>query len=610
MGFIFISIILYIIGTTPPASGYEISIYDAYPVHFWFFLIGSIACGVSVLVLQAFSEEKSKWWIVGLLIVIFVNLIFLSLPAFRGYVIYGRGDTLNHLGSMGDILVTGHVLQENYYPIVHLLGSTLSNIAGITQDGMIVNVLLVVFYLMYVMGIYLLANVINDCRGQALLIVAFASPLIFSKFHVLIHPSFLSLLMIPFMLYFYHLRNRFTSHRIEITLAFLIMAFAITFCHPVTALFAIAIFFTFAITPFLYRLIMKHKGVKLFKSSILSNNSSIYLILIMIISLFTWYFSFAAIATSFEMVIGWLVYGVGNSVSAEYMSLLTEAEISLSQTIGLFINRYGAVTLYLLVSLVALIFILKMTLSIKEKTEPHKIVFIYSLQFFTALLISFSFFFGYLIEFDALRIMRFALLMAVILNGLIFYQLIKRALSNKVGRMNFHIGKASVSFLILILLTSTTLSIFNVYGSPRISDPNFQVTNMDITGMNWFLEHYDPEVVTSCRSGSLFRNFEDLLKGRKIEYSERVKLDPKILPTHFGYDKNSSISTTFSYEDKYIILSEFDKLYSMIFPENIREKSHQYAGEDIARLNGDLASTKIYTNGEYWTWQICSNKMR
>ena len=35
--FAFILIALFVIAKSPPASGYEISIYDAYPWYFWFF---------------------------------------------------------------------------------------------------------------------------------------------------------------------------------------------------------------------------------------------------------------------------------------------------------------------------------------------------------------------------------------------------------------------------------------------------------------------------------------------------------------------------------------------------------------------------------------------
>ena len=50
---------------------------------------------------------------------------------------------------------------------------------------------------MYLLNTYLLGTVVANRRGQALLITAFACPLVFSFFHTLIHPSLLSLFIIP-----------------------------------------------------------------------------------------------------------------------------------------------------------------------------------------------------------------------------------------------------------------------------------------------------------------------------------------------------------------------------------------------------------------------------
>lgn len=80
IAFIFITFALIIIARTPPASGYELSIYYAYPWYFWYFFCISIICGILILIHQAFTEQESNWWLIGLCIVIFSNTIFLGLP--------------------------------------------------------------------------------------------------------------------------------------------------------------------------------------------------------------------------------------------------------------------------------------------------------------------------------------------------------------------------------------------------------------------------------------------------------------------------------------------------------------------------------------------------
>ena len=55
-------LILYI---SPTATGYEISIYQMYPIFFWFFLIASIFLGVIILLFEIIYPSKFKIWIYG-----------------------------------------------------------------------------------------------------------------------------------------------------------------------------------------------------------------------------------------------------------------------------------------------------------------------------------------------------------------------------------------------------------------------------------------------------------------------------------------------------------------------------------------------------------------
>ncbi len=137
VAFIFIATALFVVATACPATGYEISIYDAYPSYFWFFIIAAIACGIIILVRQAFAETPSHWWIAGFLAIMFANLVILLLPIFRGYATMGRWDVLSHIGYTRDILLTGHLTSygeavANYYPVIHIIIATLSHLTGLT----------------------------------------------------------------------------------------------------------------------------------------------------------------------------------------------------------------------------------------------------------------------------------------------------------------------------------------------------------------------------------------------------------------------------------------------------------------------------------------------
>ena len=67
MAFIFIILALMIIVKTPPASGYEISIYNVYPWYFWVFIIASIFIGQMIILSggNGASKISDNYWKIG-----------------------------------------------------------------------------------------------------------------------------------------------------------------------------------------------------------------------------------------------------------------------------------------------------------------------------------------------------------------------------------------------------------------------------------------------------------------------------------------------------------------------------------------------------------------
>ena len=602
IAFIFIILALTIITKTPPASGYELSIYDAYPLYFWVFICISITCGILILVYQAFTEQKSNWWFIGLCVVIFSNAIFLGLPFFRGYFIYPSGDALTHLGIMKDIITTGYIGKDNYYPIVHLLGVILLKITEISR-GAVTSLFFVFWSIMYLLNAYILGTVVANRRGQALLITAFACPLVFSFFHTLIHPSLLSLFIIPLILYFYHRREKLTSGQVESSIVLILLAFVITYTHPVTCIFAIIIFLAFNISRVLYKQIANRKQFVLPRA--LNTGGNYTIPLTMFIVFFMWYFFYAAIQGSFRRVHNFLVYGSEVSLFADQTRQLAMAELSTSQTIELFIYRYGAISLYLLISIIAIIMVVKWSISKKTELEPMNLT--YGIQFIVALLVSAFSLFALTGEYDPVRISRFFLLIAPVVNGLVIYRFIDDTDKTHQQTINTIRRKRKREVFIclttVLILMVAILSIFNVYGSPRVVRENLQVSAMEITGAEWFGNRHDNDIVTAT-AGVSVRRFEDLTFGREYPYTEKVKLDREPIPSHFGYDRNISIAETFDFEDRYLLTCEAGRVNINVIPESARPKAHHYTGDGFAKLTADPAVAQIYANGEFEVWRV------
>ena len=166
IAFTFIISALTIISKTSPASGYEISIYDAYPWYFWVFIITSIFMGQIILVRSALSSDKSdRLCFFGFLAIITTNIILLFMPFIRGYATYGRGDVLSHIGYIKDILRTASFGTDNFYPLDHILTASLSYITSINVEHA-VNIIPPIFSLFYIISIYFLARQIFERKAE------------------------------------------------------------------------------------------------------------------------------------------------------------------------------------------------------------------------------------------------------------------------------------------------------------------------------------------------------------------------------------------------------------------------------------------------------------
>jgi len=590
--FVFIIIALGIVTTIAPATGYEISIYEAYPIHFWFLLISATASGIAILIRQAFSKKLSYWWKVGLLIIIFTNSIFLLLPEFRGYPLYGYGDTLTHLGRIKTILSTGHLGENNFYPLVHIIGTSLYLVSSISLKD-VVSLFFVLFSGIYIINIYLLARSISSYSGQIFTIVAFASPLIYGIFHVRIAPQMLSIFMLPSLLYFFYRKERLSYNKIQNIVLLLFLAFFITFFHPITTLFAIVLFLTIGLSCFLYPHLDSSKISQIDEYKTISKNC-LRISMIVSITFFIWYFSFNSIRRGFKEFYNWWTYGIGISPIQQQLEALTKAELTPMQSLGLFINRHGAVFLLLVVSGIAFISVLYRSLS-----KRHNIGFVefaIASQFLTAILMasialnSVTFYGAHLT-----RVIEFPILIGTILSGIVFHNFIKNQTSSR--QLGLAVG---LGILIMVL---SMLSFGNVYDSPRVCCPNSQVTNFRLVGSKWLFGTVNPEVpILSASPQDLFKLYnyhQGIASGIRA-----AGIDPDRIPSYFGYKEHSQINEALGFKERYMAIFQVDKMITKFFPVNVRPKVYQWTKKDFIKLSFDFTATKLYNNGEFEVWRV------
>lgn len=602
--FVMILLVLGIISETPSASGYELSIYNAYSWYFWLLLILSTSTGIFLIFSQINNKSNSNLWTIGYFIVILSNIIFLSLPVIRGYAIYPQGDALSHIGNINAILSNGYIGSDDYYPFIHVLGSIFSSITKASAMQLI-TLIYIVNYVYYILNMYLLAKIISKNKDQFLMILIFTCPLIFSYLLTSLLPFVLAAYTIPLLLYLYYLSNE-SNIKMESRLLLILVSIGLVFIHPLVTFFTIILLFGLNVSNKFYENVSSKFRQKIgeFKIRFSVTNGLPFLIFII---LFTWYFSFIGIQRNVVKVVS-SIYNNANSNIFEYqVSTLSSAHLTLFETLKIFIYNYGAVLIYFLISACALLILLKW---VKNKNITlNRYIFNFIVLAILSLLIAVVSMFSYVVVFEPIRIISIFLVIVTILGGLLVYEIFNKfnQSSNKLKR------NLLVSVIFILIISANVIGILNVYGSPRIVQTNLEVTKSDITGMDWSLIYMEKDM-NIAQAIEPIRRYEDLRYGTS-EFNEFANLgiiDPnrfqyinkEQIPSHFGYDKYYPISKVFNYDKTYMIISKLGIIGNNVLPTNVRSEGHQYTEDDFAKLNNDSTAILIYNNGEFQAWKI------
>jgi len=588
VGFVLITLALILINNEP-ATGYEISIYTALSPFVWIFLIGSIACGISIIVQQALTKEpkEKSCWLIGLLIVMLSDFIILSLPALKGYVVYGRYDILTHIGWALDTHLYGTISPDNIYPIEHIFIVIISSIIDIPLTA-IVNFIVPIFFVLYIFSIYLLSKIIFRDSQKVMLAVA-ASTVLPASYLSMVSPRGLATLMIPIILYLYFRISERGSLGFTILLLMLIILYP--FFHPLNSLIIILGFVAMEFSKVVYNAIHRIRDGERFSIPQLmckiSLNPSLisFIVLIMWISnhYYFWNNNIRSVARWFagELITPQITYTLG---------LAQKINLQLSDVVELTLKMFGHNLLYILLSLGSILVIKRKFISSPLNLRNIFILFgffmLNSLLLFLQLFAS-PLFFGFQ------RLLFIMVSVTPIFVGFTFYEFTKEFQHQRL-KSKAYFFKAL--FMVGIILISSIVGIYSLYPSPYIRLPNHHVTNMEMNGMNWLYSYKDTNIKTiSIKMNS---RFADALMGVK-ERTERKDItqpptNPKgLVPDHFNYTYYQKLGDSYI-SNKYIPLSVFDKiLHTQIYPQ-----LNAFTKTDFKKLNHDPTVSKLYTNSE------------
>ncbi|MFA4826231.1 MAG: hypothetical protein WC593_13855 [Methanoregula sp.] len=581
--FIFLSIILelIIIILTNLAAGYELSIYTAFPWIFWVCFFSSVLLSL-YLVFSSIIDKLKQLWIYGLIGIILNYTIFLLLPTIRGYYFLAQGndDVFSHLAYTDVILQTGHLFKGDVYPASHILFSVLA-VLGIPIN-IIANFFPYLFTILLILFFYTLGRSLSSELQLALLMVIFATPLLFSYFHYTFHPFIYALFFMPLILSCIHRINHGNSINLIIIFIFLM---AIVFFHPLVTFFTIGILVIY----FLNAYFLKNEYKKYFRNTI------IMISLYGFIAFFTWYFSFSGILLTIKNFYDAFFNFEPDekTIVSQYSQVVTSSQSDTLTIIINYIKPYGAITLFLIIAIVCLLYVVYMLF--QKKYHYQEILFSTQLLFGIGCAIVVSFLASIVSE--PQRAVALELIMGIILSAICFDQWLKIYPEKKRKII-------ILSGLFIIISFAIIFGLMAVYESPWTSTPSKQMTYMEKDGITWLFSYRIIDQPTYLKTAN-YRKMEMYVFGIINYRNNQGVFISESIPTHFGYKSVNHLDVTLKTKQQtYLITHEKMRQFILAIREDRRDRIDSYNGEDFFRLNNDNSVQSVYKNGEYEIWII------
>lgn len=576
-----------ILSITPPADGFEFSVYRGYPVYFWIVVILGFFFAQLVVVRRALLVEDSitvPWRPALLVVVVFESFLFL-LPYFRGYASYDRADVLTHIGFIKNIHQYGAVPPGDIYPNIHLLTLTFSYATGIKPMG-IINAISVVVPLFSVVSWYALISRLFD-RRPALLTLPFAMLLIGGSAFTNPSPFAQSMLLVPFVLYVFVREQQTQTTSARIVLAITLVAIVVY--HPLTTVFLLTAFVIYWVV-----LVVKQggslTGSSTGREALFSSKAATQLVAGVFLS---WYYQFTPIQRKTRSTIAELLGTTGGeSQLSSYSSTVSEASPRVVDIVSIALSDYGISAAYLGLGGLYIGKRLYESLTDRMRSSVMELTAVATFALFAAASVLF-FIQDLVVGFG--RPLLFSRLFGVLLVGVLFHDLYRR-FERPPAR------HAVTLFLCFCLLSTAVFGVADLYHSPMKAEASHQVTHAEVDGTTWVLDHRN-RYLKHVEHGITLARFGDAYYGKqKASDRQRVRKDAELPPARFTYDGNVTLGPYYE-EDRYLLIPKRGReFYPNVYP-NYRDEWKFYP-EDYDQLKRDWTVSHLYDNGEVEVYRV------
>lgn len=566
---------LFTIGV-PPASGYEISLYDAYPIIFWVFVVGTFFMSHLVIIASAKIPED-RTWIAGLGQVLLLNTLLLLMPYIRGYPMWGRDDALSHLGFILDISTLGGVSGANIYPNLHVVARTLSYATGLEVMS-VLNLIQPVFSLVFFGALYLILKQVLDSRERVLFGLPFVTLPVLGQAHINPRPFDAAIMLIPLVLYL--LVKTGEDATPSVRAAFVIAIVGSFTYHPLMPVFLLPMFLVWFFADY-----VPYVGRE--------RSTPMTVVLLPFVVAVAWYQKFVGIIVRFERVYNVLVgfEGEGSPLSS-YSETVSRTSPRLVDVLQIATITYGLDGVLFALGFAAL----GSTLLFQSEMDRAQILF-------GAMLTVFSFGGLSFLVLDLIvppeRPFQVAKIAAILLAGGAFYVIWDEKVRNYHAELRDTFDVAFAAVLVVLIVLAT----FSLYPSPLGAENNPQVAEMELEGSAWLVEHREPEPETGVQQIGI--NYERLYHGQYGTLSWRNTMygeGSTVPPPRFNYTTYGTLGQNYD-QDKYLLVSEGGRVtYQVTFPDY--REFWRYTPENYERIERDSTVARVYANGDLETYRI------
>lgn len=503
-------------------------------------------------------------------------MALLFIPHIRGYYSW-HGDNITHLGFLKDLLYSGTLSNENYYPISHIL-LTESALIIDAESRFVSNIAPVMLSAISPLFLYLFTKSLYNCEAQRILCLTISSSiLIGGVYNVFFMPNGCSIFLLPLALYLL-LKRGSIPHAILLLPIIIIYPYF----HPLSSLFIIfAILIMWGVS-WAHETFVDQSRNPL--KQIFTQNP-LALILLETTVFITWVLSIDAFENNIRNVF-YDFTKTGPEILSEMNNTLIYIGVENWETMVLFLKLQGAPSFMIVLSILGLCLI-------TIRTLKSKLITIYEYRticFGSVFIIIGSMYATYLLcapvleNIGAERLITYASLFTPVFMGIVLYKIL-RGSRLRLGR---------IMIVVALIFIPAFASGIALYPSPYVFKPNAQIGYQDILGTSWFFNNKAEKVpIFSTLSNQprivegIFGKSNAKVKGFRTEEVNQV-------PDHFNFFLSShenKIQTT----DSYFSLSMMDRITYLTVWNIIG----RFDNNDFDDINSDEAIINAYSNNEY-----------